>query len=312
MQNFASILIFEINKKFLLNKIITDELHEFLRTEIIKNFGIKYVEEKSNLNDAELRSSSLSSSPSQAHLSVTDDLIYEYFSPIINSYEISKEINYTSEYALFTNSDYSIRFYPNKIFLILTIFNSKTFINQEASAALTKQIYTEFYSNWYSKSFISLVRYKFGICQDERCFKEPFKTELNNLMNKWFFSFNTDQVCFTESIEKLDINDDIKIKCEQFLNELIEFLFKTENLMSEFDYMNDDYDELRTNLDYYDNDVFSYDENKQILNARKSKFNEIENYFQDLTQIDHFILTYGNKLLFKKGNFSKVNFKFFI
>lgn len=95
----SSILIFEINKKILLYKILTDELLQLLKTEIVKNFGSNYVIEKNEQKTAadendtsatekedniDENKNETKANPEKklnnnnAELNLTNDLIYEY------------------------------------------------------------------------------------------------------------------------------------------------------------------------------------------------------------------------------------------
>ena len=79
---------------------------------------------------------------------------------------------------------------------------------------------------------------------------------------------------------------------------------KSEAVMSEFDYMEESFDEFRSDFpfsfsheDLNENDHASF--NDPTVNMNKLKIDELENFFTDLSQINQFVLTYGNKLLFK-------------
>jgi len=97
----SSILIFEINKKILLYKILTDELLQLLKTEIVKNFGSNYVIEKNeqktaadendtsatekedNIDENKTKHETKANpekklNNNNAELNLTNDLIYEY------------------------------------------------------------------------------------------------------------------------------------------------------------------------------------------------------------------------------------------
>ena len=95
----SSVLIFEMRKKYLLYKILTKELKSQLRSEIWKNFGARYVNEQ-NEKSFEFYKSEQQSTPlvvdesgninsnNSSNFNLTDDLIYEYFSALVASYEI--------------------------------------------------------------------------------------------------------------------------------------------------------------------------------------------------------------------------------
>lgn len=301
----SSILIFELNRKFLLYKILTDELGQILKDEIIKNFGFNYVAEKQKLNDDTSTTERENSASEESHINdqkfeLTHDLIYEFFSPLVASFEITKDINYVFEYALFKKTNYIIRFNVFNNCLIMCILKS-----DPCDSEISKLIYSDYYSSWYLKSLISLLKYKYGICSDEKCFTSS--VDIKKLYQKWSNLFMNDPIYHIEAIEHLQVNEDIKIKCETFLNELIQILIKTETIMSEFDYMDESYDSLRSNYD--DDDLNSNDnllfQSDEIIRESHSqaqqqfRFNELESFFTDLTQINQFVLTCGNKLLYK-------------
>ncbi len=320
----SSILIFEINKKILLYKILTDELLQLLKTEIVKNFGSNYVIEKNEQKTAadendtsatekedniDENKNETKANPEKklnnnnAELNLTNDLIYEYFSPIVASFEISKDINYTYEYALFNKNQQTIRFYLYNNCLIMCILsNTTTSKLNKSDSELTRLVYAEYQTSWYCKSFISLIRYKFGICSDEKCFTGLNQIDIKKLYQKWSYLHANDPVFYIEAIEQLQINEDIKIKCETFLNDLVQFLFKAETIMSEFDFMDEGLrsswitnDEIEDSI-YINNDIhFQNDEENQ----KNIRFNELEAFFTDLGQINQFIISCGSKLLFK-------------
>ena len=262
----SSILIFEINKKFLLFKILSKEFHELLRTEIIKKFGIKYIDEKNlqsenfggagqneneesrdfvkadeeqteteDLENVENNGSTTEADDNPSNLGtskkkkqkkkliLTNDLIYEYFSPIVNSFEISKEMNnYIYEYALFNKSQYIIRFnlHKNCLFMCIQDFNSSPNNLFKPTLEMTKHIYSDFNSGWCCKSLISLFKYKFGICSDEKCFTNKTNhSEITELFTAWSNYYLMDQIYFLEVIEQLDVSEDTKLKCKSFLDE---------------------------------------------------------------------------------------------
>ena len=232
-----SILVFEITKKFLVFKILSKELYESLREDIVKNFGLNYVEEKnqsanfrSNAND-ESSTHKADTNCEKKPLVVTDDLIYEYLSTIVNSFEISKEIDYTYEYALFNKNSYIIRFmqFKNFLFICLNKLNqaSKSLKSvNNTNSDYAKLIYSEYFTGWQCKSLMSLIKLKFGICLDDKCFNELTKSELKSLYLKWSEFHSNEMVYFVEAIELLDVNEDVKIKCANFMDDLVNFLSK--------------------------------------------------------------------------------------
>ena len=272
----SSIFVFEINKKFLLHKILTKQLEIALSADILKTFDQKYEELSTEL---------------------ADNLIYQYFSPLISSFEISRDINYVYEYASFSKHQHLIRFSLHKNCLIFCIYDATN--KPESKSELATLIHAEYYSSWYSKSFLSLLKHKFGVCSDEKCFSKSNQRDLERLYLKWSSLYSRDQIYFVEALEQLDVNEDIKIKCDLFMQELVEFLMDTESVMSEFDY---ETVSKITNLDEEDDDSGSYsnpadDSSASLLN--KARFNEVESFFTDLSLVDQFILSYGSKILYK-------------
>lgn len=221
--NKSSILIFEMNKKYLLFKILTRELRSHLRSEIWKNFGAKYVNEKNEQslefyktdqqidtiqNEDTNSASNTSNNNTSSNFNLTDDLIYEYFSALVASYEISREIDYVYEYALFEKNKYIVRFHQYKNFLIMILFNVTTGVDPGlGSFESTNQLYTEYHTKWFCKSIVSLIKYKFGISTDDRCLKEADEntTEIKSIFSKWSFYYQNENLYFMEAIEKLDV-----------------------------------------------------------------------------------------------------------
>jgi hypothetical protein len=264
-----SVLVFEINKKFLLFKILKQDFYELLRDEIIKKFGSKYVNEKNNQSDEFRRGTENGNEHENSNefddkdaiqeeegegdeeenddngsttevddigdiqdsskikkkrkkLFINNELIYEYFSPIVNSFEISKEINYIFEYTLFKNNQHIIRFnlHKNCLFMFIQDMSSNVDKTFKSNTEMTNLIYSDFLSGWCCKSLTSLLRYKFGICSDEKCFNNKVnKTEIKELFSAWSNYYHAEQVYFLEAIEQLEVSDDIKFKCKQFIDE---------------------------------------------------------------------------------------------
>lgn len=291
----SSILVFELNRKFLLYKILTKELAEHLQKEFIKYFDTQKIQEeqtdlKSSLNQDQAEKSK--------DTYLRHDLIYEYFAPIVNSFEISKEINFLFEHALFKDTNFLVRFFAYKNCLLLLVYDSNLSSTnlEKINSALTKQVNAEFYLNWCCKSFISLVKFKFGICSDEKCFEtDDTKYDLKNLYLKWSSYFLIDQIYFIEAIEQLHVNDDIKIKCQLFLNEFTEFLYKTESIMSEFEYMDESFNSLGNNDEDFQFLNENEEQNSQENPECNFKITEIEDFFNDLSQINMHILSYSGK-----------------
>ena len=192
----SSVLIFEINKKFLLFKILSKEFHDSLRNEVIKKFGSKYVDEKNNqtsgyarehlesnetacdtgiINSDEEEESETEDTGEEENdgsttevddtaenvsnkkrkkrkkLILTNDLVYEYFSPIVNSFEISKEINYIYEYTLFKKNQHIIRFnlHKNCLFMCIQDLNASTTGHLASpKSEMTNLIYSDFTSGF--------------------------------------------------------------------------------------------------------------------------------------------------------------------
>jgi hypothetical protein len=334
-----SILIFEINKKFLLFKILDRKFTKQLKIEVTRLYGdenfhqdednvqnlstefdrdeIFHSEENgSSTEEVETEIENLyhksSATPlSRMKLKLTNDLIYQYFSPIINSFEISREINYLFEYIFIDRNKYIIRFYLHKNCLVLLIYdmnhqnfyqNSLNVASKFGSCELTRQIYIDFYTNWYNKSIISLLKFKFGICADEKCFNNQSlnnnRKEIHNLFLKWSELFQNDQSYFVEAIDQFVLNDDIKSKCKYFLDELIGFLYNVESIFNEFEFMDDKFKKDKHLDEKTETSDENFDSNlRHLKNLEITE--EFEQFFSDPTQINQFILTYNNKLLFK-------------
>lgn len=211
-----SILIFEMNKKYLIFKILNKELKNQLRSEIWKNFGAKYVREKNeqslefyNSDQQDFQANdSIKANNNNNNFDLTDDLIYEYFSALVASFEISKEIDFVYEYALFNQNKYIIRFHQHKNFLIMVLFN-----NFETNSSESKnQLYAEYYADWFCKSIISLIKYKYGISTDDRCLKETDEKtiEIKSLFSRWSSYYQSENLYFFEAIEKLEVKSLVK------------------------------------------------------------------------------------------------------
>jgi hypothetical protein len=381
-----SILIFELNRKILLYKILNTCLAKELRKEIIKLFGVNYVNEKNvenrnkkvdiegeePANESMPKNTSMETSKTSADsfldssieddeselsteqntetdntlklrtssptydtqpqvkpsLTLTNDLIYEFFAPMINSFEITREISYCYEYALIDRSKYTIRFYLYTNCLILLIYNFgdvQAYLSSSsirASSELTRQVYIDFYTNWFNKSLISLLKFKFGICSDEKCFKlSANKKEIKRLYLKWSEYFLNDQAFFVESIDQLVVNDDIKAKCKHFLDDLVAFLYNMDSILTDFDYLDEYFDRNRSSQSHGDKhgggDMEFLNENEDEenlmsqLSGKSFEIEEFEKFFSDPTQINQFMLAYNSKLLYKyKKSASNVREKY--
>lgn len=209
----SSILIFEMKKKYLLYKILTKELKSHLKSEIWKNFGAKYIREKNEQNsefysvDANQSDETGTNPSSASNFNLTNDLIYEYFSALVASYEISKEISYVYEYALFDQNRYIIRFHQYKNFLLMILFNAAGVSAGLESFEVRNQLFAEYYTSWFCKSVVSLLKYKFGISTDDRCLKDTDEpaVEIRSLFVKWSHLFHSENLYFVEAIEKLEV-----------------------------------------------------------------------------------------------------------
>ena len=337
----SSILIFDINKKYLLYKILNKDILKLLTSELNKKYG----EENENQALSPIPENQPPPSPPPQEEQeepkitknlLTDDFIYGYFAPIINSFEISKEMNYEYEYALFNNNQYIIRFTLYDNCLLLCIYNSNsssvssvnspsqqqeqqqaklstilrpmstvatafTQQRQEPVSApqdLNKLIYNDYYTNWCSKSIITLIKYKFGICSDERCFNE-IDNELKNLFVKWSRLHSNDIIYYIEAIEYLQVNDETKLKCDQFVKEFIEFLNEQEQIRCEFDYLDDE--GLMANVAEDETDDTSNFPGQNIKDGEHmgQYIDEIEDFYDEISRINYYILSYGTKMLFK-------------
>lgn len=251
----------------------------------------------------------VSSRPSTpVKLALTNDLIYEYFSPIVNSFEISREINFQYETLQINRNRYFVRLYLYKNCLTLLIYDvdaQQASLSDSSDTELTRQLYVDFYTNWFNKSLLSLIKFKFGICSDDKCFKSrQNKLELKNLYKKWSEYFLNDQSYFVESIDSLVVNDDIKSKCKHFLDELVGFLHNMESILSEFAHLDKRFSKESKTSDEDDGDMefmTDNDEDKQSSSKSSKWYNieEFEKFFNDPTHINQFILTYNGKLLYK-------------
>jgi len=287
----SSILIFEINKKILLYKILTDELLQLLKTEIVKNFGSNYVIEK---NEQKTAADENDTSATEKEDNIDENKNETKANP-------EKKLNNNNAELNLTN-DLIYEYLYNNCLVMCILSNTTTSKLNKSDSELTRLVYAEYQTSWYCKSFISLIRYKFGICSDEKCFTGLNQIDIKKLYQKWSYLHANDPVFYIEAIEQLQINEDIKIKCETFLNDLVQFLFKAETIMSEFDFMDEGLrsswitnDEIEDSI-YINNDIhFQNDEENQ----KNIRFNELEAFFTDLGQINQFIISCGSKLLFK-------------
>ena len=315
----ASILIFEKNKKFLLYKILNKDILKLLLNELDKEYGEE--------NENNLRSSSAFEEKQEettplppitvtkkVRHQLTDDFIYGYFAPIINSYEISKEMNFVYEYALFNENQYIIRFtlYDNCLLLcIYSSINSSYFYSSQSvqnilpqaslspeCLELNKLIYNDYHTNWCSKSIISIIKYKFGICSDEKCFNE-IDNELKNLFVKWSKLHSCDIIYFIESIEYLQINEETKLKCEAFVKEFIGYIKEQEQFNLELDFSGGS--RLARNQETSDEDEDMTNFPLQSIKDEENslQYDDIEDFFDDVSCINYYILSYGTKMLFK-------------
>lgn len=175
----CSVLVFELNKKILLFKSLTKSFEVLLKAEIEKNYSTIHTAETCDDNDP---------------LQETDaNLFYQYFAPIIISFEISKDLNFVYECMLFNKQQHIIRFSLYKNCLIICVYDSFQFHQQvESKSTVTKMVHVEYYSKWYCKSFVSLMKYKFGICSAEKCFNNQI--EMQKLFLNWSDLYVNNQV----------------------------------------------------------------------------------------------------------------------
>ncbi len=207
----ASILIFDIKKRFLMYKILNKELTDDLLDKFRKTYE----------NDPDTDTTS--------NVTINDDFIYGYFAPLINSFDISKDLNYSVDYILFNNNQYIIRFNLYDNLLILCFYNPAILsITFKLNSSANRMLFQEYYTNWCCKSMISLIKYKFGVCSDERCFSST-NDELKKLFYKWSYYHLSDEIFFMEAIDYLQINDETKSKCETLVKG--SFFFNINNSM---------------------------------------------------------------------------------
>ncbi|CAF0708209.1 unnamed protein product [Brachionus calyciflorus] len=270
----TSFLVFDSKRKFLLYKILTKELQNHLLKEFDIYFSSAKLEDKTNQDTNQT-------------LELESDLVYEYFAPIVNSFEISKDINFKFESTLLNNSNYSIRFYPFKEYLFICIYDLKYLNLTFKTTDLVNQVYSDYYSNWFCKSFLSLIIFKYGICLDKKCFDSNFKS----LFLKWCDLFLTQHVYYVEAIEVVQVNEDIKNKCETFLDEFINNLSQTESILADFDYMDDEFS------------------NNNVEEVSNEESNELENFFNDPSSVNLHILSCSGKILYKQNRLDKLSRK---
>jgi len=142
------------------------------------------------------------------------------------------------------------------------------------------------------RSFLSLLKYKFGVCADEQCFRHAAAAEVRALFAFWSALFARNQVFFVEAIEQLEVNEDIKLKCEAFMKELAEFFNKTELVVSELDYIDENILKLP-----YEDEASGQEVAGGAGAAPGQSCDELESFFTNLGLIDQFLLSYGTKLL---------------
>jgi hypothetical protein len=299
--SMASILIFDKNKKYLLYKILNKDILNLLINEFNKEYG-----ENQNFQSLSPIPEN-QQAPHRPTTMLTDDFIYNYFAPIINSFEISKEMNYVYEYALFNKNQYIIRFTLYDNCLLLCIYSCVNSLQLQSSQQknistevleLNKLVYNDYHTNWCSKSMISLIKYKFGICSDERCFNE-IDNELENLFVKWSKLHSFDVIYFIESIEYLQVNDETRLKCDAFVKEFIYFIHEQEQIKLEFDYL-DDEGLMANDYSDYDDDMVDFPgQNLKDNDLSNQYIDEIEDFFDDVSKIKYYMLSYGTKMLFK-------------
>lgn len=267
-----SLLLFQIKRKFLIYKLLTNDLKDHL----INEFQVYF-----------------SSGKLENQLELSDDLIYEYFAPIVNSFQISIDLNYRFDHFLLKN--FYIKFYLYKSCILLLIFSVDNFNPSKQITNVTNKIFGDFYSKWFCKSFISLVKFKFGICSDERCFQIN-NSEINELFIKWSELFSIYHLFFIEAIEEVQINDDIRNRFECTIKEFIEFLIQNNTIMADIEHLDKDYS--KNNEEF----LFGEDEKNHFKN------NEVENFFSDATSINFYMIVSFGKILFTKYRQEKLPF----
>lgn len=269
-----SLLLFETKRKFLIYRILSNDL----KVHLINEFQIYF-----------------SSGKLENQLELSDDLIYEYFAPIVNSFQITRDLNYRFDHILLKKSNFFIKFFLYKNYIILLIFAIDRFNPSNQTSSITNQIFGDFYANWFFKSFLTLVRFKFGICLDERCFqiKNP---EINELFFKWSNLFSTQHLFFIEAIEEVQFNDDIKQKFEYSIKQLISFLIQSNIIMADFEHLDKDYS--KNNEEF----LFGEEDKTQIKN------NEVEKFFSDVASINFYMIVSFGKILYTKYHKEKIPF----
>ncbi len=250
----ASILVFDLAKQTPVFKALTSSLEQAISAEIARNYA--------------------SAADSDANL------LYQVFSPLLSSFEISRDMSFLYESLLFGQRAHAVRFTAYKGCLLLCLHDSSHL--HQIDAALPRSLHADFHSAWFSKSFLSLLKYKFGVCADEQCFRHAAAAEVRALFAFWSALFARTQVFFVEAIEQLEVNEDVRLKCEAFMNELAEFFTKTELVVTELDYIDENILKLPC---------------EEEASAPGRTCDELEGFFTDLGLIDQFLLSYGTKLL---------------
>lgn len=243
----SSILVFDLNKRCLLFKLLSDELTNALLKEI----------NKTNSNQEEQITS------------LNSDFLNSYFSPLVSSFEISREIDYLYEILSFNAYKSTIRYNLYENCLILCIFESENVTNSKVNCLLN-----DYQTSWEFKCIVSLIRYKCSICTID-----SIDTNLIESMFKQWLKLNNNQIInFFEAIEFLIINDETKLRAELFIKEFFKFLNQKE-------------DQYLTELEYQiDNDDLSIYTHSQT---------EIDEFLKDSHQITHGLLTYEDKVILK-------------
>lgn len=224
--------------------MITPELMDLLKSEIRENFNPEYLKEQQayeqesdHLQDDNNNDSHNNNSGNEADMSASfRNLLFQYFTTLVASFGICKSTNHLLETVFLDKKNYLFRLCSYQNFLIIVSVNSDSFgkiehdLNPNKSEMRT-EIYFEFYTNWLIKSFVSLLRYKFGICTSE---DQKMLSEIRSVFCSWCDLYLNDHLFYVEAIEKLDLNDDTKKSCLNMINELGNVFKKIELETNEF------------------------------------------------------------------------------
>jgi len=121
----ASILVFDLAKQTPVFKALTSSLEQAISAEIARNYA--------------------SAADSDSNL------LYQVFSPLLSSFEISRDMSFLYESLLFGQRANIVRFTAYKSCLLLCLYDSAHLRQIDASAALTRSLHADFHSSWFSK-----------------------------------------------------------------------------------------------------------------------------------------------------------------